>query len=316
MALTVTIRFDVSCWRNVRSASVHADDVAVIHGPMGSGKTNLLDALWFVRDVAVIGLAGALQRRSGMESITPMWEPKSVTSVAVELSPWLYRLSIGPDRRIVSELVFRDGATVIERPDAQDRADPERLTQSILWQSTANSAVRGLISQLTALRRFGYDAADGGRLRVPEDVLERMADVRSRAPKRFDAMWEKLVVLVRDVAPWLGAMQLVRDESGRTRLRVWVGRKCHTESQLSDGTVRLLCLVLEMLDGAGPLIVDDDDVGLSEEAWSAVLELAPKLGRQLLFCTRSRSLLSTVPRESTFFMAPSSSGSAVSWQQP
>jgi predicted ATPase len=60
---------DLKNWRNFKSASVKIQtDVVYLVGPNASGKSNFLDALRFVRDIAKPiggGLQTALKERGG-----------------------------------------------------------------------------------------------------------------------------------------------------------------------------------------------------------------------------------------------------------
>ena len=56
-------------WRNFKNAEVDLSSRAFFVGPNAAGKSNILDAFRFLRDVSIGGLASAVDTRGGISSL-------------------------------------------------------------------------------------------------------------------------------------------------------------------------------------------------------------------------------------------------------
>ena len=140
-------------WRNFLRVDVALRERMFVVGPDASGKSNLLDAFRFLRDIAEPrgGFQQALQVRSGVSRLRSLHArryPDVIVDVALHLdgTSWRYRLAFGQDnvRRPVvkEEQVWKNDNLLLERPDAEDKGDPGRLRQTHLEQVNANRAFR------------------------------------------------------------------------------------------------------------------------------------------------------------------------------
>ena len=132
--------------------------------PDASGKSNILDALRFLRDVAGDGLQGAVAVRGGTSEIRSLHTRRFPSvRIAVDVGSrkqparWLYELHfrVYPQKHvpiIEGECVSRNGETILERPDDKDREDTERLTQTHLEQVSENQKFRVLARFFESVR--------------------------------------------------------------------------------------------------------------------------------------------------------------------
>ncbi len=100
--------------------------------------------------------------------------------------------------------------------------------------------------------------------------------------------------------PQLKALELERDIKGTPHLRSkyenWRDRGVwQTEEQLSDGTLRLMGLLWAMLDGTGPLLLEEPELSLHPEIVRYIPQMLARIqsrsGRQVLLSTHSTDLL-------------------------
>ena len=161
-------RIRIKNWRNFRAAEVgDIADVAYVLGPNASGKSNFLDVMRFVRDLAKSkggGLQEAVVRRGGISKIRCLHARKD-TEVLIELdvvdedfSCWNYILgfnipSTGIDRTrrpfVTQEIVnWTDSSgetkNLLNRPDFDDDTDELRRQQTHLEQINSNKNFRAL----------------------------------------------------------------------------------------------------------------------------------------------------------------------------
>src|SRR6218665_92041 len=147
----------VKNWRNFRQASVPLTDRVFVIGPNASGKSNLLDVLRFLRDIAKPGggLQQAVNHRSELSKIRSLAARKEPdVEVSVKLTEptsereWGYEIWIKQQVRgyrqpiLVFEKVTLDGRELLKRPNKDDQNDSLRLTQTHLEQIGANAPFR------------------------------------------------------------------------------------------------------------------------------------------------------------------------------
>lgn len=129
-------------WKNFAQVDVAIRDRLFLVGPNASGKSNLLEAFRFLRDLASSGggFQEAVGRRgavSALRCLAARRYPDVTVSVIVEEDAqkgWYYELSFNQDnlRRplVRKETVRRGGTVLLDRPTSEDESDPTRLTQT------------------------------------------------------------------------------------------------------------------------------------------------------------------------------------------
>ena len=148
-------RIEIKNWKNFRSVGVDLQDRAFIAGPNASGKSNFLDAIKFLHDLASSGggLRAATSERGGISKIRSLFarqNPQIYFNVFLgddeNARQWQYELSITQDNNqrpiVKKEVVLKNDVVVIERPDEKDSSDRELLTQTHLEQVAANHRFR------------------------------------------------------------------------------------------------------------------------------------------------------------------------------
>jgi len=306
-------------WKNFASVDVPLQRRAFLVGPNASGKSNLLDVFRFLRDLASVGggFREAVSRRRGMSAIRCLAARRYpdvrlyVVVEAAEGSPrWEYDLRFNQDNQrrpiVREEKVSRDGMTVLERPNDDDRKDPERLTQTYLEQVNVNEDFRDLAAFFESVR---YLHIVPQLVREPDrsvglshdpyggDFLEQIA----KTPENTrNARLRRIRDALRVAVPQLGEIELWRDARGAPHLR---GKYDHwrpqgawqTEKEFSDGTLRLMGLLWAAMDGTGPLLLEEPELSLHPEIIRFLPQMFARvqrrLRRQVLISTHSPDLL-------------------------
>jgi predicted ATPase len=228
-----------------------------------------------------------------------------------EAESWNYRLEFTQDnqrRAIVKrELVRAPGHIVLDRPSAEDSADPNRLTQTHLEQVNANRDFRPLQEFFARLRYLHIvpqlvrdPTRSVGIAQDPfgGDFLEQIA----RTPKNTrDSRLRRIAEALRVAVPQLQTIELHRDERGIPHLRGlyehWrPNAGWQDEDQFSDGTLRLLGLLWALLDGNHPLLLEEPELslhpGVVRQIPLVMARIARKVDRQIFVSTHSADLLS------------------------
>ncbi len=313
-------RIKVKNWRNFAHVDVELQRRVLLVGANALGKSNFLDIFRFLHDIVSVGggFHEAVRRRRGMTSLRFLAAPRA-SEIAIQAdigtseqsSLWAYELSLRQDsmRRpvIKREIITKSGKRILSRPNEKDKADPERLTQTAIEQVHANQSFREVADFFASVRYLHIvpqlvrepELVSGRREELlGSDFLERIAHTPKAAREaRLGRIMQALQVAV----PQLKQLELWRDERGAPHLR---GRYEHwrsqaawqTEEQFSDGVLRLLGLLWAMLDGAGPLLMEEPELSLHPEVVRYIPQMFARVqrryGRQILLSTHSTELLS------------------------
>ena len=313
-------RLQLKNWRNFRNADLALRDRVFIVGPNASGKSNLLDALRFLRDTASSGFGQAVNSRGGLTRVRCLaarnYNHGHVT-LAVGIGDdnhperWRYELTFKSEGRgqrrpiLHKEKVIANGDVILERPDQNDISDPELLIQTHLEQVTANKEFREISGFLASVR---YLHLVPQFVRQPErvatvdndpygtDLLIQMAKTHKRSrEKRLHAINESLRIAV----PQLDKLELTQDEIGKWHLQ---GRYDHwrahpafqDERDFSDGTLRLIGLLWALQEKKGPVLLEEPELSLHTEVvrWiPTLIYFARRLKSQVILTTHSTHML-------------------------
>ena len=344
----IVSRLIVKNWRNFRHVDVALRERQFLVGPNASGKSNLLDVLRFLRDITVTdggGLQKAVKDRGGVTKVrclTTRRDPEVAIEVhlaesADDVVSWRYAIGITQgtrgrrQTRLAYERVWQGDRQVLDRPDAFDRNDPDRLTQTYLEQINTNQDFRDIAQFLRTvtylhlvpqLLRFGDSI--GGRVLESDPFgqafLERLATTPEKTTR---SRLSKIENALRIAVPQLSQLQLVRDEiTGRPHLQAlythWRPKAgWQREDQFSDGTLRLIALLWSLLDGNSPLLLEEPELSLNA---GIVRQLAPLIysmqrqrPRQILISTHSEALLteSGIDGREVLVLTPGIEGTSV-----
>ena len=333
----------VENWRNFTLADVALQQRVFLVGPNAAGKSNLLDVFRFLHDIVAVGggFQEAVRKRGGvskLRSLAARRYPELVVRVQIgnDEAPaaWAYELRFVQDNRqrpmIKREWVAKAGKTIIERPDEKDVSDPERLTQTYLEQVNANLEFRDVSDFLATIRYLHIvpqlvrePDRSVGRSNDPYggDFLEQIARTTEKTQK---ARLRRISNALKVAVPQLAELELWRDDvKGTPHLR---GKYEHwrpqgawqTEEQFSDGTLRLTGLLWAVLDGAGPLLLEEPELSLHPEVVRFLPQMFARLqarsGRQVLISTHSTDLLrdSGIGLDEVLLLRPGVEGTTVS----
>lgn len=308
-------RIALENWRNFTRVDVPLQQRVFIAGPNAAGKSNLLDAFRFLRDITTPGggLEKAVADRGGISKIRCLAArryPAVVLDVRLgdpsSTVEWRYRLSIVQDNqrqpRIKEELVERKEQEELRRPDSDDENDSERLRQTHLEGISTNKTFREVYRFFNSIRYLHvlpplvrqperFTGRDLSGETFGSDFLEQIA--RS-APKIRQSRLRRIENALRIAVPQLRELKLQKDEIGIPHLE---GRYEHwrpnagwqREDQFSDGTLRLMALLWSVMDGAGPLMIEEPELNLHP----AVVKFLPQMLHQATRRSRRQVIVST-----------------------
>lgn len=313
-------------WRNFKSVEIDVPDRLFIVGPNASGKSNLLDALRFLGDLAAIGggLQQAVQKRGGLKRVrclSSRYYNRSRVGLKIGLEGsdevrWSYELNFtgegrGRHRPVVdTEIVCRGEDVVVERPNEMDSADRELLTQTALEQVLSNREFRSIVEFLTGIR---YRHIVPQLIRDPDlgrdepgdpygsDFLAQIAQTPERTrTRRFKMVNEAL----RAALPQLHELDLTLDKVGSPHLEARYAHWRTTgaiqgERDFSDGTLRLIALLWHLAEKSSKsnrvLLLEEPELSLHpailRELPTILSRVSSKNGPQIVLSTHSTEIL-------------------------
>ncbi len=335
-------------WRNFRDVEVELGGRAFLVGPNASGKSNLLDAIRFLRDIAKPG--GGLQRsveeRGGLSRIRclaarqyPNVELK-ITLKEEDAPQFCWRYEIGVKQEahgnrkllLTYERVWKNGVQVLNRPDQNDKDDPARLTQTHLEQINANVRFREVADFLKSIsylhvvpQLVRHPKAFPGE-GVPGDpfgqhLLERIGRA---SRKTRESRLRRIEAALKLAVPNLEELSYTVDtvEGGIPHLEAFYrhwrshGAK-QRETDFSDGTLRLIGLLWALLEDDSPLLLEEPELSLNaaivRKLPALIHRITRKTKRQVIVSTHSADLLSdsSIAGEEVLMLNPGAEGTSV-----
>jgi predicted ATPase len=305
-------------WRNFSRVETKLQRRAFLLGPNASGKSNFLDVFRFLHDLVTVGggFQEAVRKRGGVSSLRCL-AARRYSDIAIRVTigegngnAWEYDIEFTQDnlRRpvIKRERIVQGSIELLVRPDDKDRSDPERLTQTYLEQVNVNKDFRQVADFFESVR---YLHVVPQLVREPDrsvgktndpfggDFLEQIA----RTPEKTrHARLGRIRDALRVAVPQIKELELARDVRGTPHLR---GRYEHwrpqgawqSEDQFSDGTLRLMGLLWAILDGSGPLLLEEPELSLHPEVVRFIPQMFARIqrrtGKQIIVSTHSSDLL-------------------------
>ena len=313
-------------WRNFRSVDIPLGKRVFLVGPNASGKSNFLDALRFLRDIAKSeggGLQKAVSDRGGISKIRclaarrdPQIEIEVHLAETYDQEPtWKYAVGIKQESRgyrqpyLLYERVWKGKELILDRPDRQDNKDSLRLIQTHLEQINANVQFRDIAYFFESIyylhlvpQLLRYPGAFTGPT-SKEDPFGRsfMERVTKTPEKTRRSRLRKIEKALQFAVPQIKQLTDTKDERGVPHLEAvyehWrpkAGKQ--SEEEFSDGTLRLIGFLWSLLEGDSLLLMEEPELSLH----SGIIRMLPgmiwriqnKKRRQVIISTHSHDLLS------------------------
>lgn len=320
-------------WRNFRDVEIpDLPNIAYLVGPNASGKSNLLDALSFIRDIANTlggGIQQAVYKRGGMKKLRCLYaENNAHVEIEIDVSDedenllWTYSLSFGSSDknpnapRIKSESVtdYSTGKPQeLIAPRYENDLDADKYQQTCLEPSLGNQRFRVLAEYLGHISYFQlipqmlklHSQMGGMMLKggpFGQSLIDRMSstdsDIRASILNKIEAS-------LKDIIPQLEEFGFGKDEfTGKPHLHLKfdhgeLNGAIQREDQISDGILRLIAILWTCYEFSKyPVLIEEPELSLS----NGILEdlhcvFVQSLGQsqdggQFFLSTHNRSLLS------------------------
>jgi len=313
-------RLKLTNWRNFRTVDVALDMRAFFVGPNASGKSNLLDSIRFLSELARPGSGGlraAVEGRGGFSALRclqartiPYVEIEATMGFAGENDRWRYRLRINVLKTekyptVVSEDVWYQGKSIFSRQRDQS-SDALEFSQTVLEQVAANREFRAVTDFFASCRylhvvpqivRDRARARSEGEDPYGGDLLRRMKEVNKKT--RLSRL-RRIAQALKIAVPQFGDIALEDDSEGVPHLFAsyvhWRPNAYkQSETAFSDGTLRLVGLLWSIAEKGGPLLLEEPELSLNDSVVAELPRMFSKMqsvsARQIITTTHSTALL-------------------------
>lgn len=325
----IVTRMILKNWRNFLDVDVPLHENTYLLGANASGKSNFLDVFRFLRDIGKPqggGLQKAVLDRGGIKKIRCL-HARQDPVVRIELhidDPekavlWKYILafSVEPAGRrrtlVKEEVVWRGDRKILQRPDENDEADDERLTQTALEQIQANGNFRelaGFFADVTYLhlvpQLIRYEDRIRGERLEDDPFGQGFLDRIARAPEGTRrTRLKKIERALSKAVSHFSELKFAKDDTGIPHLAAkYVHFRPNAgwqqEDQFSDGTLRLIALLWILQEGNSLLLLEEPELSLNDEIVAQIPEMISRIQRtkkrrdrrQIVMSTHSSALLS------------------------
>lgn len=323
-------RLVLTNWKNFQSVDINFKERAFIVGANASGKSNLLDAIRFLKDIVkqAGGLQYAVEKRGGVPKIRCLSARRpSDVSIEVHLSnsfndeqpEWQYKLTfrhtgggiLKNEALILEESVWHQKRHTLQRINTNTDTD-ETWKYTHLEQPMANNEFRDIYTFLRDIQYLhvvpqliresdSFVLASGKEDFYGRNLLETMG-LKNKATR--DAYFKRINEFLKFAVPQLEELTLKSDEkTGIPHLQaVCKHWRAHgskqNEEQLSDGTLRLIGFLWAILDGTGLLLLEEPELYLHSAIVKQLAEFISRAQkrkgkpiRQVFLSTHSYELL-------------------------
>jgi predicted ATPase len=314
-------------FKSIKNCEIDLMNINVLIGANGAGKTNLLSALELLQSV----LAGSLTYYANKKGIETLFYngKESTDSIITEYHfgddiysfelEWTENNSLA----FISESLILNGKEILG-----EGGHTESKVLNLLRNMSYNTEIsKTVLNPSLVVYRF-QDTTASSRKKSEQNVSNDVAflsDGRNlaaflyRLKRYFKKEYDDILYVVRLVAPFFEDFELEPRELNDELIdMLWQERGCDSvfnASQLSDGTLRFICLTTLLLQPnelqPDVVIIDEPELGLHPYAVTVFSELVKKVSidKQIILSTQSVELLNNFEADDVIVVDKSANGS-------
>jgi len=303
-------RIEVNGFTSIRHGSVALGRLNVLVGANGAGKSNFIHALALLGRIVDSELNLFVGLNGGAAALLNSDSSRSGITLRVDAHPNSYKATLVPAAN--DELIFEEEQVSFHGPSYPDpwqigRGHRETRLHDVVDERSSVSVASRIVELLRGCRVFHFhdtsaDAPVKRYVPTADDIALRedagnLAAVLYALRENEPASYRRIVGAIHQVAPFFRDFVLKPESSDRILLR-WQetdSDAVFSANQMSDGTLRFVCLATLLLQPTLPALVvlDEPELGLHPYA---IVQLAGLLRQassrsQVLIATQSVTLM-------------------------
>ena len=323
-------RIKIKGFKSIKECDLELNNINVLIGSNGAGKSNFVSVFALLNHI----LEHELSLYAGRHGVNSMlYNGRKITdSIFMEFhfDKNLYAFELEPTND--NRMIFKDerfgygGDWIIPRSAAKGRYE-STWKNSFGDEDTDNRIIRFFERKLCQVYHF-HDTGINSRIKAEHNVsnckilhydASNLAAFLYRLKDNHSSEYQSIVEAVRLIAPYFKDFELDPNESNKEHIILkWRQKGCEdifNASQLSDGTLRFICLAALLLQPEelqpATIIIDEPELGLHPFAITIFAELVKKtaLKKQIILSTQSVELLNQFDVEDVIVLDRDDNGS-------
>lgn len=322
-------RITISGYKSIKKCDLSFRKINVLIGSNGAGKSNFISAFSLLQDILSRNLQVSVAR-SGMNAL--LYKGRKVTDeIAFEVyfgqNSYGFVLIPTDDNRLIFRKEYFGYYEYWE-----NESNVSRGTSESAWQTGAGNKIDQYVIPILAKQNWKvYHFHDTGRSakvkqehnisnnRVLMNDAGNLAAFLYRLKLNHEKNYKEIVSTIQLIAPYFSDFVLEPQEGNEEQIVLkWQQKECDdifNSSQLSDGTLRFICLAVLLLQPhelqPATIIVDEPELGLHPYAISIFAEMVKQLSdeKQIIISTQSVELLNEFDVEDVIVVDRSEDGS-------
>lgn len=283
-------------WKNFNKVTLPIPNRLFIVGANASGKSNLMDAFRFLKDLTSDGLLKAVDNRGGISKLRFLnARDPSYIEIEVEILEetiekgtkkkiaWEYLLQfnttggVNKTINVSQERIRKDDVIIKNRTYNDDGEDHFTRQYTLLEQPAINGDYRAIYDCFSSfvytniVPQLIKEPVPKGTFTSDDYFGSSLLDIIASTPTRTrTSRINSINRVLRLAVPQFSDLEFIQDEKGRPHLQVRYetyrprGVK-QLEDQFSDGTLRLIGILWAISSGDGLLLLEEPELYLHTE---------------------------------------------------
>ena len=322
-------RMTIENYKSIKKCDISFGKINVLIGSNGAGKSNFISAFSFLQDI----LAKNLQVSAAQSGVNALlYKGRKVTEeIAFEVyfgnNSYGFNLVPTDDNRLIFRKEFFGYHGQWENESNVARGNSEAM-----WDTGAHNKIDQYVIPILKKQNWRvyhfHDTGRGAKVKQEHNISNNkvfmfdaanLAAFLYRLKGNYKKNYDEIVQTIQLIAPYFSDFVLGPQEGNEEQIVLkWRQKGCEdifNASQLSDGTLRFICLATLLLQPRevqpATIIVDEPELGLHPYAITLFAEMVKQLSdeRQIIVSTQSVELLNEFDVEDVIVVDRGENGS-------